>query len=584
MSAVISRVEGAAYPTAPASHPLRAVVLRFRREFMVVGVFSLVVNLLMLTPTLYLLQVYDRVLSSMNALTLLVVSIITLFLFGVMAFAEWARSRLLVRVGVRLDLALSDRIFRASFLSHLNPAEPDPGKAFRYLITLRQFMTGNGVFAFFDSPWVLIYVAVLWLLHPVLGVVALCFALLQTLAAWLGHRASQTAVQQSTQSEARAQSFLQAKLRNVEALGVMGMMPALFRRWQALQQDGLLKAGMSHQRGGLITAASKFLRQSQQAFSLGVGAWLVIRGELTPGAMIAANVLMTRALAPIDLLVMGWPAFLASREAWGRLEDLLRAAPREPELELIERPAGRIEARNLTVRVPGRTRPVLDGICLALYPGTVTVVVGPSGSGKSTLARCLLGILPGTEGEVLLDGTPVSRWSRESLGKHIGYLPQDIELFDGTIAENIARMEEVDPRKVIAAAKAAELHGMILRMPKGYDTRVGPGGGFLSGGQRQRVGLARALFGEPAVVVLDEPNANLDDVGEKALREAVARLREQGSTVLLISHQRGALELADQLLVLEDGRLGAGGPRDAVIAALRQRVATPTGFSRGQQG
>lgn len=569
MSASTAAPPDRAEPAAAPDNPLQSAVMRFRREFMVVGVFSMVVNLLMVTPTLYLLQVYDRVLSSMNALTLAVVSVITLLLFAVMAFAEWARSRLLVRVGVRLDQALGERVFRASFLSYLNPAETEPSRAFGHLITLRQFMTGNGVFAFFDSPWVIFYLAVLWLLHPVLGIVALCFALVQTLAAWAGHRISRQTVQVSTRAQARTQSFLEGKLRNVEALTAMGMVSALFTRWQSLHHDGLLKAGEAQQRSGAVNAFSKFLRHTQQAMSLGVGAWLVVQGELTPGAMIAANVLMTRALAPIDLLVFGWPGFIASREAWGRLAELLRNAPQVSERHLPERPAGRLDARALTVRVPGRERPVLEDVDLSLSPGSVTVVMGASGSGKSTLARCLLGIGPKADGQVLLDGEPVSRWSRESLGVHVGYLPQDIELFDGTVAENIARMGPVDSERVVAAAQAAGLHGMILRLPKGYDTPLGSAAGFLSGGQRQRVGLARALYGNPALVVLDEPNANLDDEGEKALQAAVARLRAQGRTVLLISHRQGVLSLADRLLILAHGRVVASGPRDEVLAGMR---------------
>lgn len=551
--------------------PLSTVMWSFRREFLTVAVFSMVVNLLMLTPTLYMLQVYDRVLLSQSELTLLMVSLMTLFLFGVMAFAEWSRSILLVRTGVKLDQALSQKVFRSSFLSYLNPSESDPAKAFGYLIGLRQFMTGNGVFALFDSPWVPIYIGVLFLLHPVLGLVAIVFALVQTSIAWYGHRLGMQAQTASGQSQGDAQKFMQSKLRNIEVLSSMGMLEGLLLRWQRLQHKALLQGGTAQQRLGVVSAVSKFVRYTQQSLSLGVGAWLVIEGQISPGAMIAANVLMTRALAPIDLLVMSWPGFLSSKQAYERLRELMGFQHKGREKSLEDVPLGQIKLQGLTVRVPGRDKPVLDKVDFVALPGTVTVVLGPSGSGKSTLARAMLGIWPEFEGRILLDDQDITQWTRESLGPHLGYLPQDIELFDGTIAENIARIGEVDSEKVIAAAQAAGLHQMILRFPKGYDTRVGQAGSFLSGGQRQRIGLARALYGESVLVVLDEPNANLDDEGENALLNAVLLLKQQGKTVVLISHRQGVLKVADRLVILQDGRVLASGPRDGVLAALQKQ-------------
>ncbi len=551
--------------------PLTRVLLSFKREFVTVGVFSLVVNLLMLTPTLYMLQVYDRVLMSQSLMTLLVVSLITLFLFGMMAFAEWARSLLLVRTGVKLDQALSQKVFRSSFLSYLNPSESDPAKAFGYLISLRQFMTGNGVFAFFDSPWVLIYIGVLFMLHPLLGVLAVAFALIQTSIAWYGHRLGKDVQAQAGESQAQAQKFMQSKLRNMEVLSSMGMVEGLYKRWQRLQHKALLQSGSAQQRVGMVSAVSKFVRYTQQSFSLGAGAWLVIHGEISPGAMIAGNVLMGRALAPIDLLVMSWPGFLSSKQAYERLRVLMSFEHKGRDKVLAEVPMGRLKLEDLVVRVPGRDKPVLNGVGFEALPGTVTVVLGPSGSGKSTLARAMLGIWPDYQGSILLDDQSIAQWTRESLGAHLGYLPQDIELFDGTIAENIARIGEVDSAKVIEAAQAAGLHQMILRFPKGYDTRVGQAGSFLSGGQRQRIGLARALYGQPVLVVLDEPNANLDDEGENALLNAVLLLKQQGKTVVLISHRQGVLKVADRLVILHDGQLVASGPRDGVLAALQKQ-------------
>lgn len=549
---------------------LPQVLWSFRREFIVVGVFSMVVNLLMLTPTLYMLQVFDRVLMSHSVTTLVVVSLLTVFLFGVMAFAEWARSILLVRTGVRLDQALSQRVFKSSFLSYLNPADTAPARAFTDLTVLRQFMTGNGVFAFFDMPWIPIYLGVLFLLHPWLGVVAILFALVQGGIALLGHRVSKQAQSEASQAQTQAQNFLQSKLRNVEVLSAMGMLGSLFERWKSRQHKALWLSGQAQQQSGKVAAVSKFVRYVQQSMSLGVGAWLVIRGEISPGAMIAANVMMSRALAPIDLLVATWPQFLSSKEAFERLRDLLSFEHAGREKTMKQAPLGQIKVQNLTVRVSGRDKPVLDDVSFEALPGTVTVVLGPSGSGKSTLARTMLGIWPGHEGQILLDDQPIGQWTRESLGVHLGYLPQDIELFDGTIAENIARIGEVDSEKVIEAAQAAGLHQMILRFANGYDTRVGQGGSFLSGGQRQRIGLARALYGQPMLVLLDEPNANLDDEGEAALMQSVQRLRQQGKTVVLISHRPGVIQVADRLVILQDGRLVASGPRDGVLAALQK--------------
>jgi ATP-binding cassette subfamily C exporter for protease/lipase len=393
----------------------------------------------------------------------------------------------------------------------------------------------------------------------------------QALIAWQGHAATQKAQLVTALAQADAQNFLQSKLRNVEVLSAMGMQGSLYQRWKAKQHKALVMSGTSQNKTGSVTAVSKFVRYAQQSMSLAVGAWLVTRGEISPGAMIAGNVLMTRALAPIDLLVGTWPQFLTSKDAYGRLQKLLGFQHAGREKTMTQAPLGNLKIEQLVVKVAGRDKPVLDGVSLMVLPGTVTVVLGPSGCGKSTLARSMLGIWPGHEGRILLDEQPIGQWTRESLGQHVGYLPQDIELFDGTIAENIARIGEVDSDQVIEAAEAAGLHQMILRFPQGYDSRVGQGGSFLSGGQRQRIGLARALYGKPMLVVLDEPNANLDDEGEAALMKAVQLIKAQGKTVVLISHRPGVIQVADRLVILQDGKLVASGPRDGVLEALKKQ-------------
>jgi ATP-binding cassette subfamily C exporter for protease/lipase len=413
--------------------------------------------------------------------------------------------------------------------------------------------------------------AVLFLLHPFLGIAAIIFALIQGAIAVWGNAMTKQAQSVSAKAQADTQNYLQSKLRNVEVLSSMGMLGSLYRRWLSKQHHALVLSGSLQQRAGVVSAVSKFVRYAQQSLNLGIGAWLVIRGELSPGAMIAANVMMTRALAPIDLLVSTWPQFLTAKEAYGRLQVLLGFQHTSRDQVVTQAPLGNLTIDSLTVRVTGRDKPLLDNVTFSALPGTVTVVLGPSGSGKSTLARAMLGIWPGFEGRVLLDEQAVDRITRESLGKYLGYLPQDIELFDGSIAENIARIGKVDSEQVIQAAEAAGLHQMILRFPNGYDSRVGQGGSFLSGGQRQRIGLARALYGSPSLVILDEPNANLDDEGENALLKSVELLKSQGKTVVLISHRPGVIKVADRLVILQDGKLVANGPRDGVLTALQQQ-------------
>ena len=540
-----------------------------RSAFARVGVFSLVVNLLMLAPTIYMLQVYDRVLASRSELTLLALSLITLVLLAVLAASEAVRSRVLVRAGLRFDQRLSSRVFRASFGAVLGPPAAAPSRAFGDLIELRQFLMGPGIFALCDAPWSPLYIGVLFLLHPWLGVLAIGFVLIQAALAWLGHRRTVAPLAAASATQAEAMAYLQSKLRHSEVIESMGMLGNLRQRWARRHQDHLARQDAALGLTGRVTAFSKFVRYAQQSLALGGGALLVIDGQLSPGAMIAANVLMTRALAPIDQLVSAWRGFVGARDAFVRLGTLLDAHPERHRVAATAIPSGAVSVSDVVAQVPGRAAPLLDGVSLSVPAGTVTVVLGPSGSGKSTLARVLVGLWPCQSGRMLLDGRPIDQWSRTELGPHIGYLPQDVELFEGSIAENIARFGAVDAVRVIEAARAAGLHETILRFPKGYDTPVGAEGGVLSGGQRQRIGLARALHGDPALVVLDEPNANLDDAGEAALLAAVRGCRERGRTVFLISHRPGIVEVADRLLILREGRVQLEGPRDAVIAALK---------------
>ena len=553
---------------------LTATLWTFRNEFLMVGLFSMLANVLMLTPTLYMLQVYDRVIASQSELTLLAMSLLALALFGVMAFAEWLRSRVLVRAGVRLDERLGTQVFNASFESHLSQTGSSPARSFGDLLQVRQFLTGNGIFAFFDAPWAPIYMAVLFMLHPWLGVLGLFFAAIQVLLAWVGHRHTLAPSEAAVAANSEAGSFLQSKLRNSEVIESMGMLDNLRQRWAKRHADALVQGTAAQALTQRVVAWSKFIRYSQQSLALGAGALLVIDGQLSPGGMIAANVLMNRALGPIDQIVSGWRGFIGAAAAFGRLEKLLLGfPPRDAALSRVA-PQGQLDVRDVVASAPGRSTPILKNVSLTLASGTVLAVLGPSGSGKSTLARVIMGIWPDVSGNVLLDGLPLSSWDRGELGPHLGYLPQDIELFEGTLAENIARFGKVDSAQVIEAARCAGLHDMILRFPKGYDTPIGEAGALLSGGQRQRIGLARAIYGNPALIVLDEPNANLDEAGEAALVKTVQTMKAKGKTVVLITHRPGVLAVADRVLLLIDGRVQAEGPRDAVLAAL-QAAAKP---------
>jgi len=554
-------------------------VLAFRTEFMLVGILSALANLLKLTPTIYKLQVFDRVMVSQNELTLVAVSLIALALFGVIAVAEWGRSKILVSAGLRLDERLGTRIFNATFESRLAGLQ-DPGKspsrAFSDLLQVRQFLTGNGIFAFFDLPWAPIYIAVCFLLHPVLGWLSILFACIQLTLAWLSHRLSAPPAEAAQLAQTEVAQYVQSKLRNTEVLESMGMIANLRAQWARRHQSSLEQGSVAADLGHRLTTISKFVRYTQQSLALGAGALLVIDGELSPGAMIAANVLISRALSPIDLVVATWRTAITSSQAFKRLSALLDAHPaleHDPALTRMP-PRGSLSLRGVIATAPGRRTPILNGVDVSLTAGTVLVVLGPSGSGKSTLARVILGIWGDVRGEVLLDGLPVEGWDRAQLGPHVGYLPQDIELFEGSVAQNIARFGPIDSDRIIAAARSAGLHDMILRFPKGYDTPMGEAGGALSGGQRQRIALARAVYGDPALVVLDEPNANLDEAGEIALAGAVQQLKAVGSTVVLVSHRQGVIALADRLLILNDGRVQAEGPRDAVLAALRGQSGT----------
>jgi len=527
----------------------------FRSEFLWVGAFSLIANVLMLTPTLYMLQLYDRVLFSGSELTLYAFTILLIGFFAVMAFAEHIRSRLLVRSSVKLDNALQKRVFTASFFSYIKRPGQKSTTLLGDMVTLRQFLTGNGIIAFFDIPWTPVYILVIFLLHPFLGLLSIVFAVIQLCVAVFSNTSSGKEIEDASESMGESYVYVQSKLRNIEPLHVMGMVNNMRDRWFLKHEQALKKAKLSFDKQSTQKSIATLIRYCLQSLTLGAGAIIVIRGEMSTGGMIAANVLMSRALYPLDIVVSTWAQFVQSRMSFLRLEKLLKDFPENDGLKKLETLHGNVRIDGLTASVEGREKPILDTLSADISAGSVVAVVGPSGSGKSTLARCIVGIWPQVEGSVELDGHAVGSLDRQSLGHAIGYLPQDVELFSGTIAENIARFGEIDPEKVVSAAKNTGVHEMILRFPKGYDTQLGHGGRGLSAGQRQRIALARAIYGNPSLLVLDEPNANLDSTGEQSLENTIRAFKKAGKTVFVVTHRQDILRVADSTIVLQDGRM-----------------------------
>lgn len=550
---------------------LKAALLVCKSGFFSVGFFSLFVNFLMLVPAFYMLQVYDRVIATSSHSTLLMLTLILILLLLTMGMLEWVRSRIMVRISTRLDLILGPRLYYASFKQALvSGGMQASAQPLNDMTSLRQFITGNGLFAFFDAPWLPIYLAVMFLFHPWFGWFAVGCVLVLVALAYLNERLTNATLLEANKQNLAATSFTQKNLRNAEVVESMGMLGMLHERWQGMNHKVLALQGLASDRGGSVAAISKTFRLLVQSLILGLGAYLAIEQEITPGLMIAGSILLGRALAPIDQMIGAWKGFSAARGQYARLDELLKQVAAEPERMSLPSPRGEVSAENLAVVPPGAQKPVLVGINFHVAAGDAVGIIGPSASGKSTLARAILGIWPAAQGKVRLDGADVFAWKREELGKHVGYLPQDIELFEGSISENIARFGQVDPVAVVEAARLAGVHELILKLPQGYDTVIGATGGGLSGGQRQRIGLARAVYQLPQLIVLDEPNSNLDDVGERALSEAMVKLKQAGCTLFVITHRTSALNVLDKLIVLRDGALVMFGPRDQVFAELSQ--------------
>ncbi|NDP37698.1 MAG: type I secretion system permease/ATPase [Rhodoferax sp.] len=544
------------------------ILLGFTGTFRTVGVFSAIINLLMLVPSLYMLQVYDRVLSSRNETTLWMLTVMMLGAYLFISALEFVRSFVLIRLGAQLDMKLNKRIYTAAFEQNLKRTGGNAGQALQDLANIRQFLTGNGVFAFFDAPWFPVYLLVIFLFNTYLGLFALIGTILLVALAYANEVVSKKPLSQASGMHVAASNLATNNLRNAEVIDAMGMLPNLMSRWFKLHSRFIQLQAEASEKASIIGAVTKFARISMQSLILGFGALLALKGTITPGMMIVASILMGRALSPVEQLINVWKSWSSSRSAYQRLVELLSTNPTRITGMALPKPLGRVELQSVTAVPPGAAEAAIKNLSFTLAPGDVLGVIGPSGAGKSTLARLLVGVWPAAVGHVRLDGADVYQWNKDELGPHIGYLPQDIELFGGTISENIARFGEVDADKVVLAAKRAGVHDMILHMPIGYNTPLGDGGAGLSGGQKQRIGLARAMYDDPSLIVLDEPNSNLDDVGEKALLAAIADLQQRGKTIVMITHRNSAIGVTNKLLLLTDGLAQMFGPSAEVLAEL----------------
>ena len=562
-------------PLRPKTDEVRQIMAACRSYFITVGVFSLAINLLYLAAPLYMLQVYDRVISSSSVVTLVMLTVVLLLAFSALAGLDVVRARVLTRASIRLDRLMAGRVVMAIIesASFIGGAR---SQLLRDFDTFRQFITGMGVHALFDLPWAPLYIIVIFMLHPLLGGFSLACAIVLVLLALVNERLVRPPINESNEAASRNYSFTEMSMRNAEVVQAMGMTEGLLRRWSRDRGHMIERQVAASDRAAAMSSLIRFMRLSMQSLVLGLGAYLVIERSVTVGAMFAASILLGRALQPIEQIVGSWRSLVTARDSFQRIRELLAANPlREARLEL-PRPLGHISVEGVSYAPPRGNRPTLRGVSFRIAPGEVIGIVGPSGSGKSTLVRHLVGVLRPNAGAVRLDSADLSTWPRTALGRYVGYLPQDIELFADTVAANISRFQNASGESVIKAARLAGVHEMILRLPNGYETQVGEGGTVLSGGYRKRIGLARAVFGGPSLVVLDEPSSNLDSEGEAALAECIVKLKQAHVTVILVSHRPATVAVADKILLLMDGAVEAFGPRAEILARLNSPAHVPT--------
>ena len=536
--------------------------------------FSTLISLLALMPTVYMLEVYDRVVNSRSGMTLLMLTVLIVLAYAVMELLEKIRGALMRAAGVQVDEALSKRVYDAMFLGFLKRQVGGSTQVLNDLKLVREFLANPALMALFEAPVALVALALIFAISPILGWASVLGAIAQLGVAYMNERATRKPLNEANRSAVGAQQFAEASLRNAHVMESMGMLDAVHDRWQKRQQEFVAYQATASEGAGLWTAMSKAVQQVMSSLLLGLGAWLFLKNMLNGGEsmMIIGSVLGGRVLAPLSQIVAQWNSVVTVRAAWSRLDNLLANVPVKPEAMPLPAPKGMLTVEGLMAGAPGQQVPIVRGVQFALSPGEVLAVVGPSASGKTTLARLLVGLWPAMSGKVRLDGADVFTWEKTELGPYLGYLPQGVELLDGTLAENIARFGEVDMAQVEAAARLVGVHELIMSLPQGYNSPVGRDGAMLSGGQRQRVGLARALYGKPVFVVLDEPNSSLDEAGDAALANAIATLKQLGTTFVVMTHRTSVLGVADKMLIMREGAQQAFGPRDEVLAALQQKA------------
>lgn len=560
---------------------LRMARRESRGLYWFVGIFSFFVNLLMLTGPIYMLQVYDRVLSSRSVETLIALSVLVLFLYTMMGLLDYARGRVMGRVGARFQARLDRRVFDAVIRKSAVQPDANTATGLRDLEAIQRLMTSPVLLALFDMPWAPFFLAAIWVFHPWLGILALAGGALLVVVTMVNQTVTRRPTGQANSASVQAEAISEQLRNESEMIQAMGMRDAAFDRWQTVRSRALSTQIESADLGGSFTTSTKALRLLLQSAMLGLGAWLVLRGEMTPGAMIAGSILMGRALAPIEQAIGQWALVQRAMKGWSSLAELLGSVPVEQPRTPLPRPNARLEVQQVTMVPPGESQAVLKTLSFKVEPGQAVGVIGPSGAGKSTLARAITGVWRPAGGKIRLDGAMLDQYAPAVLGQLIGYLPQRVQLFDGTIAENIARLAaQPDPARIVDAARKADAHEMILKLPHGYDTRVSASGGRLSGGQMQRIGLARAMYGDPAVLVLDEPNSNLDNEGSEAVNAAIRSFKAEGKAVIVVAHRPAAIKECDMLLMLENGVMRAFGPREKVMKEVlqnHQQLAKATG-------
>jgi ATP-binding cassette subfamily C exporter for protease/lipase len=542
--------------------------------------FSAVINLLYLSPAIYMLQIYDRVLPSQNFATLIALSGLLLGLYIFISLLETTRASTMVRIGDALEMELTPRVYESTFQRQLRAPQAQANQPLWDLNQIRQFFSGTGLSALMDLPWFPIFIVAVFLLHPALGWFVTLGSALLLISSVISERIARGGLSKASDFSLAAQGLAASQLRNVEVITALGMLPALANRWRDLQTQARTLQRQVVDQVSAIGGISRLIRLTIQSGTLGIGAYLAILGEMTAGSMIAATILATRALAPLESLIINWKSMLTTLSSQQRIDRLLKEHPEPLRGMSIPRPRGMISAENVFVSAPSNRVFILKGLSFEFQPGEVIGIIGPSASGKSTLLRTILGIWPTALGKMRIDGSELRSWPREEIGPALGYLPQDIELFGGTVGENIARFGELDSERVIEATNSCGLHGMMLRLPSGYDTEIGEGGITLSAGQRQLVGLARAVYGRPVVIALDEPSSNLDEVGDRILAQTIKAAKSWGSTVIVVSHDPKLLKVTDRLMMIFDGQIREFGPSTEVISAIKRRSTKPADAQR----